>query len=148
MRAMGSLCPGTKDILETCIVCLHVKGSNLVKLVKEKGILWACQYWTLLQKALTMGILTKKMRMKKAKNWDSFLGMVPFWLWQDGPPWWVPCHLKACLDHHWRSNSVLWAMLVALNSTLIESGQYMKKFLNRFRFLNLLVLPLLDMKLS
>lgn len=64
---MGSLCPGTKDILETCIVCLHVKGSHLVKLVKEKGILWACQYRTLLQKALTMAILTKKMRMKKAK---------------------------------------------------------------------------------
>ena len=41
---MVSLSPVTKKILETCFLCLHSKGNNLVKLSEGKGHIWASHY--------------------------------------------------------------------------------------------------------
>lgn len=61
---MVSLSPVTKKILETCFLCLHSKGNNLVKLSEGKGHIFGhltTEYH--LQKALTVAVLTEEVTL-------------------------------------------------------------------------------------
>lgn len=142
--------PSSKRNLRNLVVCLHIKGINLVKLGEGEGHThcWACHYKTPSLESLDSSHIGwgggRKVGDKKSKHLRLSPSSSGYYFGSDRMTnlWWVLYHWKTCLDHHCRSDRV--PLCCAGGPRVYTDRVRRMRFLTRLRFLDSFMPPLLD----